>query len=102
MASSYNISDGSTQFKLDIQPGQDIAGVVVVSDSALNAAITLKLRQSADGLKFNDMPETPILADTGENSNLLQTNSFVSGDLYLDIDVLTATLGTLSLVSFGR
>ncbi len=102
MASSYDISGGSTSIKLELQAGQDIVGLDVISDSALDAAITIKLKQSFDDLEFNDMPEIPITTDAGANSNLLRTNSFLGGNLWLDIDVLAATVGTLTLVSFGR
>lgn len=102
MESSYDISGGSTQIELNLQSGQDIVGLDVISDSALDAAITIKLMQTFDDINFNDMPEVPITTDAGENTNLLRTNSFLGGTLYLDIDVMTATLGTLTLETFGR
>ena len=102
MASDYNISTGPGEIELEIPAGSTIAGVQVISTSALDGAIILKLKQSSDGVEFNDMPEIPITADAGANTNLLQTNSFVVGTLYLDIDVLSATVGELNFVSFGR
>ena len=102
MASDYDISTGSGEIEIEIPAGSTIAGVQVISTSTLDDMIILKLKQSSDGLLFNDMPETPITADAGANTNLLQTNSFVVGKLYLDIDVLSATVGELNIVSFGR
>jgi len=102
MASTYDISTGSGRVQLDLQPDTDISGVFVISSSSLDAKIELKLQQSGDGVNFNDLPETPIRADAGMNSNLLQTQSYVGGSLYLYIDVLTATVGTLNLFSFGK
>lgn len=102
MASSYNISLGNGILLINADIQKSLNWLNVSSDSALNDVIVLKLQQSTDGLLFHDLPEAPIIADAGANSNLLQTESFIMGDLYLNIDVGSATLGTLNLVSGGK
>ena len=102
MASTYSISSGSGVVKIYSDNTKNIVGCQVVSDSALDSSIQLKLQQSSDGVEFHDLPETPIDADAGANSNLLQTASFVLTDLYVSVDVQSATAGTLNLFSFGK
>ena len=103
MASSYTISGGDTVIAIEVPQTTDIVGCYVISDSALNGSIQLKLGQSADGgVTVNNFPEIPIESDTGANSNLLQTKSFVNGEMYLTVTVNTATLGTINFYSFGK
>lgn len=76
--------------------------IQVISDSNLDQVITISLIQSnqidfVDG--EHDLPETPITANAGANSNLLTTRSFYCDFLALKIDVLTATLGTLTIIT---
>jgi hypothetical protein len=104
MADTYTISSGSGRVELDgvitrnLNLGElGTLSVQVVSDGALNAPITLKLQQSIDGTNWHDLPETPLVTDSGANSNLLQTASFYTNLLAVYIDVGSATLGTLTI-----
>ena len=68
MASSYTISGGDTTIKIDVPINTEIVGCYVISNSSLDAPITLKIGQSADGgTTINDFPEIPITADSGAN-----------------------------------
>ena len=106
MASSYDISTGSGVILLDDNfknyDANTIYGVQAVSTSDLDSSIQLKLQQSSNGVEFHDLPETPIDTDAGANSNLLQTASFFLDNLYLSVNVQSATVGTLNLFSFGK
>jgi hypothetical protein len=102
LASTYTISDGTGRVLIPQDNTNTLDGCQVISDSALDSTIILKLQQSSDGLTFHDLPEDPINADAGANSNLLQTASFVLDELYVYIDVQSATSGTLNLFSFGK
>ena len=83
MADTYSISSGSGRVSLSAVASRNLnlgqlgtLAVQVVSDASLDASITLKLQQSIDGVNWHDLPETPLVADSGANSNLLQTSSF--------------------------
>lgn len=104
MAISYNIASGSTILKVESNGFRDKISVEVISDSALDAPIKLTLKQSNtdDGTMSHALPEVPITTDAGANSNLLQSKSFYLSNLFLDIDVLTATVGTLEIYVDGK
>lgn len=109
MADTYNISDGTGRVELSgiqdryLNLGElGTLSIQVVSDNALDAPITLKLQQSIAGdeaidVNWHDLPETPITADSGANSNLLQTASYYTNKLALHIDVGSATAGVLTI-----
>ena len=98
MAQTYNISSGSASIEIDgIVEQTEIIAIQVVSDSALNAKVKLSLQQSIDGVNWHDLPELALNADSGANSNLLQTKSFYMNLLAVKLDVQTATLGTLTI-----
>ena len=104
MADTYSISSGSGRVELNgivnrfLNLGQlGTLSIQVVSDGALDASITLKLQQSINGTDWHDLPETPLVADAGANSNLLQTASYYTTKLAVYVDVGTATLGTLTI-----
>ena len=104
MADTYAISSGSGRVEVSgvadryLNLGQlGTLSVQVVSDASLDASITLKLQQSIDGTNWHDLPETPLTADSGANSNLLQTASYYCQFLAVYIDVGSATAGTLTV-----
>ena len=98
MSQTYTIVTGSDSIEIQgIEEQTSIIAIQVVSDSALNAEILLSLQQSIDGVQWHDLPETPLTADAGANSNLLQTASFYMNLLAVKLDVQTATLGTLTI-----
>ncbi len=107
MVSEYDIAGGDATLEIDVVQGTNIIGCFVVSDSALNSSITLTMGQSVDnGTTINVFPEKfedgTNTADAGQNSNILQTKSYVKGGVYLIIKVNSATLGTLTFDSFGK
>lgn len=98
MAQEYTIATGSDSIEIQgIEQQSKIIAIQVVSDSALDAQIDLSLQQSIDGTEWHDLPEALITADSGANSNLLQTASFYMNKLAVKLDVKTATLGTLTI-----
>lgn len=104
MADTFTISGGSGRVELSGVNARNLnlgelgtLAVQVVSDASLDASITLKLQQSIDGTNWHDLPETPLVADSGANSNLLQTASFYMNLLAVYVDVGSATLGTLTI-----
>ena len=102
MASSYDISGGSDTILLEgAEPDKEYAGVQVVQTS-LDAQITIKLQQTNEGTQFHDLPESPVKMKTTTNSVLLQTTSFELTNLYIDIDVGSATTGTLNFYTVSR
>lgn len=99
MSSTYAISGGDTTILIATPVKNGLAlSVEVISDSALDAPIQLKLQESNgdDATLSNDLPELPITTNSGADSNLLETKSFNTINLFLDIQVLTATLGTIT------
>lgn len=98
MAQTYEISSGSATIEIEGTVEQtDIIAIQVVSDSDLDAKVKINLAQSIDGVLWHDLPETPINADAGANSNLLQTKSFYTNRLAVVLDVQTATTGILTI-----
>lgn len=109
MASTYEITDGDGILLLDITDASesDIIGCYVVSDSALDDVVTITMGQSVDnGVTISVLPEVfedgTNQIDAGENSNIMQTLSYVKGSVYLIIEVGSATVGTLTIDSFGK
>lgn len=80
-----------------IVPESDRVVVQVVSSAALDSTIDLSLAQSVDGTEWHDLPEPPLNADIGENSNHLETLSFFSTEISVKIDKLAATVGILTI-----
>jgi len=96
MASSYDISTGSGAVNLGEVTGTYVA-IQVVADATLNADITVKLKQTSDGTNFEDLANTSTTMLSGGDSVLLESYDFVLDNVYLDIQVGSATAGELSL-----
>lgn len=96
MASSYDISLGSDNLELNSVDGTYIA-LQVVSTSALDADITVKLVQSSDGDNFEDLANTTETIVAGENSVYIESYDFTLDSVYLNIDVGTATVGEINI-----
>lgn len=102
MASTYDISGGSTEIELTgLEPDKDFVGVEVLQ-TGLDASITLKLKQSQEGTQFEDLPEAPVVMTTGDAVKFLSSNSYKYDKLFLDINVGAATTGTLEILSVSR
>lgn len=98
----YNISTGSGLIIISSKKNLKEHASIQAITSGTNAEIELKLKQSnqsdfADG--GHDLPEIPILADAGSFSNLLQTNQFYCDYIAVYIDVKTATVGTVTILT---
>jgi len=102
LASSYDISGGSTKIDLNGVEGTYIA--VQVSASGLDANVTVKLQQSSEAntvsdtaYKFLDLANTSATLTSATDSELLESFDFTLDSAYLDIDVGSATTGTLDI-----
>ena len=98
MASNYIISSGTGRISLGDITGTFIA-IQVVADAALNADITVKLQHTEDDTNFLDIDNTSETLLSGGGSVRLQTADFTLLNAYLFIDVGSATLGELSLLT---
>ena len=101
MASSYTISTGTGRVSLG-SPSLDLVGLQVVADAALNSDISVKLQQSSDGVNFFDLANTTKTLSSGGDSAILQSFDFNLNELFIYIDVQSATLGELTLFSFDK
>jgi len=103
--SVYDIAGGDTQIELSgVNRLNELVGAQVnqVVGDVLDGNITLKLVQSEDGLEFHPLPERPILMEAADLSVLLQSCSFAASRLYLDIEVGTATSGSIQFSIFSK
>ena len=102
MASSYDITTGSGVLEIGgVNPSDDYVGVQV-TQTELDNTITLKLMQTEDGVQYHDLPQDPIQMATVVSSALLQSKDFNLSKLFLDIDVGSATTGTLTIYATSR
>jgi hypothetical protein len=95
MASNYTISGGTARVDLTSSSSDTYVAIQVTSDSALDADITVLLQHSSDGINFENLG-TATTISSGVDGVLLETYDYTLNNLYLYIDVLTATLGTLN------
>jgi hypothetical protein len=72
--------------------------VQVSSNSALDADITVSLQQSSED-QLIDIADTSTIILAGENTVLIDTSDYVLDDLYIKVDVGSATIGELSISS---
>ena len=101
MASSYTISDGSGVIQLT--PSTNVfRAIQIVSDSALDATVTVKLQQSSNDSNYEDLEGTLTTIVAGENTVLIETSDYTLDNLYLDVDVGSATLGTLNIFESNK
>jgi hypothetical protein len=95
MAQTYDISLGSDTVEIDgIVEQSDLIAIQVVA-SGLDSTVNLSLQQSIDGVEWHDLPEVAIA--NLNISSLLQTKSFYTNLLAVKVDVLSATVGTLTI-----
>ncbi len=80
---------------------ENVFSCQVTSDGDLDQTVKLTLEKTNDKSTFFPLPEDPIDADLGENTNHLRTIHFDMKFLYLRIDKQTATQGKLKVISFG-
>ena len=97
MASTYTISTGTGRLSLNDVTGTYVA-LQVTADSALNADITIKLQHTADGVNYFDLPSTEKTLVSGGDSVYIESYDFTLDNLYLYINVGSATLGTLDVL----
>ena len=97
MAQTYDISLGSDTIEIDgIVEQTDLIAIQVVG-SGLDSTVNLSLQQSIDGVNWHDLPEVAI--PNLNISSLLQTKSFYTNFLAVKVDVLSATVGTLTITN---
>jgi hypothetical protein len=95
MAQTYDISLGSDTVEIDgIVEQTDLIAIQVVA-SGLDSTINLSLQESIDGVEWHDLPEAAI--PNLNISSLLRTKSFYTNLLAVKVDVLSATVGTLTI-----
>ena len=95
MAQTYDISLGSDSVLIDgTVPLTELIAIQVVG-SGLDSTVNLSLQQSDDRTNWHDLPEVAI--SNLNISSLLQTKSFYSKYLAVKVDVLSATVGTLTI-----
>ena len=97
MASTYTISTGTGRLALNDVTGTYVA-LQVTADSALNADITIKLQHTADGVNYFDLPSTEKTLVSGGDSVYIESYDYTLDNLYLYINVGSATLGTLDVL----
>ena len=95
MSQTYNITGGSTTVSISgIVPQSNIIAIQVVGNG-LDSTVNLSLQESIDGTNWHDLPE--VLLPNLNISSLLQTKSFYGKYLGVKVDVLSATVGTLTI-----
>lgn len=97
MASTYTISAGDGTLALNDVSGTYVA-MQVTADSALNADVVVKLQHTADGVNYFDLPNTEKTLASGGDSVYIESYDYTLDNLVLNIDVGSATLGTLDVL----
>lgn len=97
MASTYTISAGDGTLALNDVSGTYVA-MQVTADSALNADVVVKLQHTADGVNYFDLPGTEKTLASGGDSVYIESYDYTLDNLVLNIDVGSATLGTLDVL----
>jgi len=72
-------------------------GMQIIADATLNADISISLSQSSDGVNFEPLADTTQTMVSGGDSIFVESYDVVLDNLYLVVDVLTATVGELNL-----
>ena len=100
MASSYDISLGTARVQLSSSTDTFVA-VQVTSESTLDADITVLLQHSTDGINFEDLGTATTITG-GVDGVLLESFDYTLTDLYIYIDVQTATAGTINFFQSSK
>jgi hypothetical protein len=96
MASSYDISLGSDTIEL-LKSDNSYATIQIVSTVDLDSGVSVSLKHSSDGENYETITDTTTAISSGVNTVLIETLDYTLDTLYLDIDVLSATVGTLNI-----
>tara|TARA_R110000803_G_scaffold41208_1_gene88693 strand:+ start:455 stop:946 length:492 start_codon:yes stop_codon:yes gene_type:complete len=96
MASSYDISLGSDVIEI-LASENNYATIQIVSTSDLDSAISVSLKHSSDEENYESIASTTTAIASGVTTVLIETLDYTLDTLYLDIDVLAATVGTLNI-----
>ena len=94
MASSYDISGGDSTIEI-LSSNDSFASIQIISTSTLNADISVNLKHSSNDANYEDLANTTQTIAAGESSILIETTEYTLDKLYLDIDVGSATVGTI-------
>jgi len=94
---TYDTALGSTNILL--ATGGTYVSVQVVAEVATTVGYPVKLVQSSDGINFEDLPEdtASALMLAGGNSVILESNSVILENCYVNIDASGAPTGLVTI-----
>ncbi len=96
---NYNIASGNTSISLVI-PYEVIGMAIQIDSVGLDAGVTVNLKQSLNNSTSVLLPGGAISVASGTDTNIVNiANPYTSADfLIIELDVLTATAGTISII----
>jgi len=96
MASNYDISLGSDTIEI-LTSDKTYTSIQLTGSSSLNSDISVSIKESSDAINFISISDTIYTIPSGGDSIKIDVLDYTLDVLYLDIDVLSATVGEIDI-----